>query len=166
MLQVLPKHPDVTGLVIGLARPQHVEFQKALQEKVRAAGLGDRLLFLGEVSPEAMPQLIRACSLAVPLPRYEPYGVTPLEAMASAVPFVGSPTGDFRAFTGGGAAGIVVEEVNLVGDAAAAVDALLSDPSRLVAMSDIARQRAVSHHSIEAEAEGIAGVYEALWAEG
>ncbi|MGB3405964.1 MAG: glycosyltransferase family 4 protein, partial [Jannaschia sp.] len=166
MLRVLPNHPDVTALVLGLARPQDAGFQKTLQDKARAAGLGDRLLFPGEMSPERMPALIRACSLTVPLPRYEPYGVTPLEGMASAVPFVGSPTGDFRTFTGGGTAGIVVEEATLVADAAAAVDALLSDPARLEAMSRVARQRAVAHHSIEAEAAGIAGVYEALWSEG
>ncbi len=166
MLRVLPKHPDTTALVLGLARPQDAGFLQELKDRVRQAGLAHRLIFPGEVAPDALPALIRACSLTVPLPRYEPYGVTPLEGMASAVPFVGSPTGDFRTFTGGGLAGIVVEEANLVEDAAAAVDALLSDPDRLETMARIARERAVARHSIEAEAEGIAGVYEALWSEG
>lgn len=166
MLRVLPNHPDVTALVLGLARPQDAGFQDDLKAKAAAAGLADRLLFPGEIAPEDMPALIRACSLTVPLPRYEPYGVTPLEGMASAVPFVGSPTGDFRTFAAGGGAGIVVEEANLVEDAAAAVDMLLSDPKRLEAMSQVARGRAVSHHSIEAEAAGIAKVYEGLWSEG
>lgn len=166
MLRVLPRHPGTTALVLGLARPQDAGFQQALQHKARMAGLAERLLFPGEVAPDAMPALIRACTLTVPLPRYEPYGVTPLEGMASAVPFVGSPTGDFRRFAAGGAAGIVVEEADLVENAAAAIDAILSDPDRLAAMSRTAWDRAVAHHSIEAEAEGIAGVYEALWSEG
>ncbi|MCK0168794.1 glycosyltransferase family 4 protein [Jannaschia sp. S6380] len=165
MLRVLPKHPDVTALVLGLARPKDEAWLDSLKAKAHAAGLADRLLFPGEVGPDAMPALIRACSLTVPLPRYEPYGVTPLEGMASGVPFVGSPTGDFRTFSEGGA-GIVVEEANLVADAAAAVDALLSDAARLEAMSVAARAKAVAVHSIEAEAAGIAGVYEALWSEG
>ncbi|SFJ78474.1 glycosyltransferase family 4 protein [Jannaschia pohangensis] len=166
MLRVLPQHPDTTALVLGRARPQDAAFLDGLKETARAAGLADRLLFPGEIAPDDMPALIRACTLTVPLPRYEPYGVTPLEGMASAVPFVGSPTGDFRTFTGGGAAGIVVAEDNLVEDAAAAINGLLSNPTRLAAMSQIARQRAVQVHSIESEARGIAGVYEALWSEG
>ncbi|MEM9796240.1 MAG: glycosyltransferase family 4 protein [Pseudomonadota bacterium] len=166
MLQVLPKHPDVTALVLGMARPQHEGFLKDLQDKAAAAGLADRLLFPGEIGPDVMPSLVRALSLTVPLPRYEPYGMTPLEGMASGVPFVGSPTGDFRTFAADGAAGIVVEEGDLVADAAGAVDMLLSDPDRLEAMSRLARQRAVQVHSIEAEADGIGKVYEALWSEG
>ena len=166
MLRVLPGHPDVTALVLGQARPQDAGFLQDLKDRARAAGLGERLLFPGEIAPEDMPALIRACTLTVPLPRYEPYGVTPLEGMASGVPFVGSPTGDFRTFAAGGEVGIVVEEARLVEDAAAAIDALLSDPDRLAAMSRTARERAVAHHSIQAEADGIASVYEALWSEG
>ena len=166
MLRVLPKHPGTTALVLGRARPQDSGFVNDLREKIAAAGLGDRLLFPGEIAPDAMPALIRACTLTVPLPRYEPYGMTPLEGMASGVPFVGSPTGDFRTFSAAGAAGIVVSERDAVTDAAAAVDMLLSDERRLEAMSRVARQRAVAHHSIEREAAGIAEVYEALWAEG
>jgi mannosyltransferase len=164
MLRVLPLHPDATALVLGRARPKDAGFLDGLRAKARAAGLGDRLLFPGEIAPADLPDLIRACTLTVPLPRYEPYGVTPLEGMASGVPFVGSPTGDFRTFAAGGAAGIVVEEANLVEDAAAAIDALLRDGDRLAAMSRAARRRAEDVHSIAAEEAGIAAVYEDLWA--
>ena len=164
MLRVLPDHPDVTALVLGQARPQHRGFLDAMRDKVRAAGLGERLLFPGEIAPEAMPALIRACSLTVPLPRYEPYGMTPLEGMASGVPFVGSPTGAFATFAQGGEAGIVVPEQDLVACAAAEVGTLLADPDRLEAMARAARARAVEHHSIEREADGIGRVYDALWA--
>ncbi|MGB3556670.1 MAG: glycosyltransferase family 4 protein [Jannaschia sp.] len=166
MLRVLPNHPDVTALVLGQARPQHAAFLDGLKERVRAAGLADRLLFPGEVPPAEMPALIRACSLTLPLPRYEPYGMTPLEGMASGVPFVGSPTGDFRTFAADGSAGIVVEEEHLVEDAGAAVDALLSNHGWLEGMSRTARQRAVEIHSIAREAEGIGRVYEMLWERG
>lgn len=166
MLRVLPGHPDVTALVLGKAQPQHQGFLDGLKDKVRAAGLGDRLLFPGEIAPDAMPALIRALSLTVPLPRYEPYGMTPLEGMASGVPFVGSTAGNFRAFAEAGAAGLVVEEADLVAEAAARVSDLLGDPARLDAMSAAARDRAVRLHSIEAECDGIGRVYDALWSEG
>ncbi|MEL7184539.1 MAG: glycosyltransferase family 4 protein [Pseudomonadota bacterium] len=166
MLRVLPKVPDVTALVLGQCRPQHQPFLDGLKAKVAAAGLADRLLFPGEVAPANMPALIRACSLTVPLPRYEPYGMTPLEGMASAVPFVGAPTGNFRTFAADGHAGVVVAEANLVADAAAAVEALLRDTDRLAAMSKAARARAVDVHSIQAEMAGIGKVYDMLWAKG
>ncbi|KIT14231.1 glycosyltransferase family 4 protein [Jannaschia aquimarina] len=166
MLRVLPRQPDLTALVLGKAQPQHQGFLDGLKRKVETAGLADRLLFPGEIGPDAMPALVRALSLTVPVPRYEPYGMTPLEGMASGVPFVGSTAGNFRAFAEGEEAGLVVEEAELIEEAASRIDALLSDPPRHAEMSRRARERAVELHSIEAEADGIGRVYEELWAEG
>ncbi|MEM7711479.1 MAG: glycosyltransferase, partial [Pseudomonadota bacterium] len=98
-------------------------------------------------------------------PRYEPYGMTPLEGMATGVPLVGTGAGNFRTISGCGEAGIVVEG-DAVQEAVAALDRLLGDPARLGAMGRAARARAVAHHSVEIEAAGIAAVYEALWTEG
>ncbi|MEM8848525.1 MAG: glycosyltransferase family 4 protein [Pseudomonadota bacterium] len=166
MLAVLPKHPDVTALIIGQARPSDAHFLDGLRAKIRTAGLADRVVFTGEIAPDEMPALIRACSLIVPLPRVENYGMTPLEGMASGVPFVGSDAGAFRTFAANGAAGIIVDGPDLTAAASAQVNALLADPDRLGAMSRHARNLATDRHSIRAEADGIAEVYEALWAEG
>ncbi len=166
MCRLLPRHADVTALILGQARPQDRRFLQRLKDRVAGAGLTKRILFPGEVAAPNMPALVRACSVLVPLPRYEPYGMTPLEGMASGVPFVGSPTGAFARFAGAQEAGIVVSEDALVPQAEAALDTLLSDSARLAAISVAARARAVREFSVLREAEGVAAIYEALWAEG
>ena len=46
-----------------------------------------------------MPKVMSAISLLITLPRYEGYGMTPLEALASGTPFVGTKTGYFEEFS-------------------------------------------------------------------
>ncbi|MEM7644279.1 MAG: glycosyltransferase family 4 protein, partial [Pseudomonadota bacterium] len=166
MLRVLPVYQDVTALIVGRTRPADTGFLAGLKAQVRAAGLADRVVFTGEIAPESMPGLIRACSLLVPLPRAENYGMTPLEGMASGVPFVGSDAGAFRTFSADGDAGIVVGGGDVVEAVSANLDRLLADSDRLDAMSRAARARAATHHSVQGEAAGIAEVYEALWEDG
>ena len=164
MIAALPHLPGTTALVIGKAAPEHASFLSGLKAEVAAAGLTERILFPGEIDPDALPGLVRGLSLLVALPRYEGYGVTPLEAMASAVPFVASDAGWFKEFSGGGAAGLVIAG----GEAAMAAQeivATLSDPVRHGAMAAAARARAVEHFSVAAEAEAINAVYEELWSQ-
>lgn len=165
MLQVLPKHPDLVALVVGKAAKEHLGFQKALKDKVAAAGLSDRLLFIGEVSADEMPGLVRALSLLVALPRYEGYGMTPLEALASGVPFVGSEAGYFDMFSNEGKVGKLVP-VEEAGQAAAAIDAWLNDEQHLLGASKMAPEFVKQQHSIEIEVAGINAVYEELWRNG
>ena len=89
--------------------------------------------------------------------------MTPLEAMASGAPFVASDAGYYRAFSGEGAAGLVVEDA---AQAAVKVGRLLNDPARLAVMSSAAVARARAEYSVEQEAAGIRSVYEALWQRG
>lgn len=165
MIRTLPDHPDGVALVVGRAAREHRGFEQDLIKRVAAAGLSDRILFVGELPPEKLPALMRGISLLVALPRYEGYGMTPLEAMASGAPFVASDAGYYRAFSGEGAAGCVVGQED-VDAAVAVINRLLSTPEALSAMSRAAVARSRSHHSIQGEATGIAQVYEALWQNG
>lgn len=164
MLQILPKFPDATALVIGRAGRADQAFLDGLKQQVRAAGLSERFLFLGELEPEMLPSLVRSLSLLVPLPRYEGYGMTPLEAMASAVPFVATDTGYFNAFSDAGRAGTVVPLGDVTG-AVTAIEGLLGNPSALAGMSVSALAHARAQYGIGTEVAGIDAVYEQLWAE-
>ena len=162
MTRALPDLPGHTALVIGRAAPEHAGFLAGLKQQVAAAGLEQRILFPGESGAGAMPGLVRGLSLLVALPRYEGYGVTPLEAMASGVPFVASDAGWFRQFSGDGKAGLVIPD----GDpelAAKQIVAILAEPGRHARMAASARARAIDLFSVAAEAEAINAVYEALW---
>ncbi len=160
MIEVLPRHPETTALIIGRAAKEHERFLNDLKSRIAKARLSDRILFTGEVVPDALPDLMRALALVVQLPRYEGYGMTPLEGMACAVPFVATDQGYYRHFSAQGQTGLITE------NAAIDIHGLLSDQNRLNEMSLSARDVAISHFSIDREATEIASVYESLWATG
>ncbi|WP_371223494.1 glycosyltransferase family 4 protein [Roseovarius sp. 2305UL8-3] len=165
MLTLLPDHPNLTALVIGRAAKSDQAFLSDLKSKIAAANLSDRVLFPGEIAPDALPALMRALSVVVQLPRYEGYGMTPLEGMASGVPFVATDAGYYRSFSGQGQTGVIVPEDDATATAKAISD-LLGNPERYGKMARNARDAAETHFSIRSESDAINAVYESLWAEG
>ncbi|MAM24444.1 MAG: lipopolysaccharide biosynthesis protein [Rhodobacteraceae bacterium] len=161
MLRLLPNHPDTVALVIGRADRRHQSFLDGLKAQVRSAGLGDRLLFPGELPATELPALVQGLSLVMQLPRYEGYGMAPLEGMAAGVPFVATDAGYYRVFADEGRAGSIVPPDDPAA-AAAAAETLLSDATP--ARSALIRKLAESRFSARAEAEGIDAVYQSLWA--
>ncbi len=159
MLRFLPDHPDVTALVVGRAGGKFESYLTGLRNKVAAAGLTDRLRFVGEIPAPDLPPLMRALSLVMQLPRYEGYGMVPLEGLASGTPFVGSEAGYYRSFSDAGKVGTIVPLDNA--EAAAAAARELLDRTDMIAGA--ARQTALTRFSARAEAEGIDAVYQSLW---
>jgi mannosyltransferase len=162
MLRLLPDMPGATALVIGRAGGKHDAFQQKLQDQIAAAGLNDRILFPGEVPAAELPALMQGLSLVMQLPRYEGYGMAPLEGMASGVPFVGSEAGYYQAFSAQGRTGSIVP-LEAAAEAARAAIAILSDTEKHAAMSRAAREVAEHSFSAAREAAGIGAVYEGLW---
>lgn len=159
MLRLLPARPGVVALVVGRAGGKHESFLQTLKDKVAQAGLGARLRFVGEIPAPDLPALMRALSLVVQLPRYEGYGMVPLEGLASGVPFVGSDAGYYRSFSDQGRVGSVVALDN----AQAAAQAALTLLSRSDDIATAARDVAQTRFSARAEADGIDAVYQELW---
>jgi mannosyltransferase len=162
MIEALPKLPGGVALVMGRAAPSHQSFVEDLKKKVKDAGLEDRILFIGEIPAKDVPTIVRSLSLMVHLPRYEPYGMTPLEGMASGVPFVGSDTGYYRPLSCEGATGRIVPTGEMLG-AAKQVVQILQDKERWAAMAAESVTQARTNFSIQGEADGAAAVYEELW---
>lgn len=162
MIRVLPDLPGATGLLIGRIKGKDKAFADGLKTRIRAAGLEGRIVFAGEVGAAEMPALIRSLSLVMAVPRYEPYGVTPAEGMASGVPIVVSDTGNFAAFAEGGIAGQLVPVEDVEATARAVKQVLAEGAPRAAA----ARARAVEHFNLRGEAAAVESVYERLWAKG
>ncbi len=158
MLRLLPERPGTVALVIGRAGGKYESFLKGLKGKVAAAGLADRLLFPGETPADKLPMLMRSLSLVMQLPRYEGYGMVPLEGLASGVPFVGSETGYYRNFSAQGRVGAIVP----LEDAEAAAFAAQEMLDRKNAAA-AARDVALNSFSATREADGIDAVYQSLW---
>lgn len=162
MLRLLPDHPDTVALVLGRAAREHQAFQAELKNRIAAAGLSDRILFPGEIPAADLPALVPALTLVMQLPRYEGYGMAPLEGMASGVPFIGSEAGYYREFSAQGRSGMIVPLEDATA-AAASADALLKAPDQLHAMGVAARDIAVYQFSAARETQMIETVYQELW---
>lgn len=165
MLRLLPDHPDISALVIGRAAKSDSGFLNDLKARIDAVGLADRILFPGEVSPDNLPPLMRSLSAVVQLPRYEGYGMTPLEGMASGVPFVATEAGYYRSFSEQGKNGLIVPEDD-VEAVSSELDSLLTDSTRFTVMSHAARAAAETQFSIRKEVDGIGNIYGQLWDKG
>ena len=162
MIQLLPLFPNAAALIVGLATPRQRGFRARLQQRIDAAGLSERILFTGEVNSEQLPKLVRSLSLLIASPRYEGYGITPLEAMASSVPVVATDTGFFSAFIGENEAGTLVRDLDPA-QIASAARALIDNPAAMGRKSADARKRALNQFGLDAEVKGIHKVYAELW---
>jgi mannosyltransferase len=162
MIAALPHLPDVTAVIAGLAQPKHQAFQQALIDKIAAAGLAERIVFLGEVPAAQVHQWYQRCLVCVACPRYEPFGLTPFEAASTGCALICSRTGAFEELVQPGVNGQLVD----TGDAqglAQAVRQVLQDPQAALAMGEAARQRVAQHFTVAHEAAGIARVYQGLF---
>lgn len=162
MLRLLPRFPDFTAVIVGPCKIRDRAFKAGLVARIEAAGLSSRIRFLGEVEWAEIPAWYRRLSIVVAAARYEPYGVTILEAMASGAAVVATRTGNYEAMIEEDRNGFLAEP----GDAdslTAALEKVMSQPDRLPAMSAVSRQRATALFPLEGEADGISKVYETLW---
>lgn len=165
MLDLMPEFPDFTAVIAGLCQPQHENFKQELVEKIQSRGLSERIIFLGEIAPDKVGQWYQNVLITVACPRYEPFGLTPLEGMACGCAVVASDTGAFKSIVDEGVTGHVVP-TNDVGALVAALRPVLKDPVHAAEMGRLGRQRVEKMFSVEREAEGVAAVYGAVWADG
>ena len=162
MIQALPQLPDVTAVIVGLAKPKEQAYQTALVEKIAAAGLSERIVFLGFVPEGQELEWYKRCLVCVACPRYEPFGLTPFEAAAAGCALVCSRTGAFDQLALPGLTGEMVDTGDAEGLAGAFVE-LMRDPENVAQMGAAARQRVTEHFSLAREAQAIGQVYTQLF---
>ena len=161
MLDVLPHHPGVNAMVMGRATGKHRSFLQCLREKVIRAGLEERILFLPEAPVDAMPRWYQALDLLVAPQRWEGFGVTPLEAMACAVPVIATTVGAFDELVVEGETGRLIPPGDMARMGAAVGDALES-PETLLRWSVAARRHIEDGFRIEDEAAALNALYRTL----
>ncbi|MCV9961258.1 glycosyltransferase family 4 protein [Pararhizobium sp. BT-229] len=161
MISLLPGRPDWIAIVAGRATGAHQSFETGLKDRVKAAGLADRILFVGEHTN--IPDWYRALDLFIAPQRWEGFGLTPLEAMATKVPVVATDVGAFSELlmTGESETGVLISADSLaeMTDAAAL---FMDDPERTRAAGERGLTRAIDSFSIQGEASRIGAVYERL----
>lgn len=93
MIQILPDLDNWDAVITGRTTRQFKRYQDSLVEKIRRAGLSDRIIFTGEVKNIRL--FYQAFDLFVAPSRNEGFGLTPLEAMACGVRAVTSRAGSY-----------------------------------------------------------------------
>ena len=160
-LRVFPRHPRAQLVFSGRITADNRDFADDLVAKAKAAGLGDRIRFLGEIPWDEVVRLYRALDLFAAPARWEGFGLTPLEAMASGVPVVAARVGAYETLIRDGETGTLVprEDVDAL---ATALDRWLSDDAGREAAGRAARAHVEENHAIESEARAIVAVYRRL----
>ncbi|MGQ4273178.1 glycosyltransferase family 4 protein [Terrihabitans sp. B22-R8] len=164
MCRLLPKYPDFTAVVIGLATPDNAGFLNELRRRVTDAGLTDRILFLGELPADEIPGWFRRLLIHVAPQRWEGFGLTPLEAMASSTAVVATRAGVFEHLVADAETGFVVDIEDLP-TLTSRLETLMADPGRAELMARSGRVRAEKAFGLTEEARRIGQIYAELWKE-
>ena len=154
MLQVLPDFPDFTAIICGLCQPSEQDFKQAMLDKIASHGLSERIVFLGDLPLDDIPVWYRNVTVMVACPRYEPFGITPLEAMASGCAVIASRTGAFEHIVEPEQTGLLVPTDDIEA-LAKALRELMSDPEQAIARGQRGRERVGAKFPIEQEAAGM-----------
>lgn len=150
-IPLLEKHPDFTIIIGGEITPSNKAFADEQKAKAQAAGLEERIIFIGEQPFEMLPKLFRAMSIVAALSRNEGFGLTVLEAMASGTAVIASEAGAWKDIITDDSLGYCVP----CGDVAATrekLDLLISDPTQLLELGKNGRQHIEQHYTIKREA--------------
>lgn len=104
--------PKLKLLIVGgdAAEPDEVLTPEIgrLRALAREGGVADRVIFTGQRRREQLPACYCAADVFVTTPWYEPFGITPLEAMACGVPVIGAAVGGVKFSVADGVTGFHV----------------------------------------------------------
>lgn len=126
------RYPKAT-LVVGGGGSQRGALERLVQELAL-----DGVRFIGSYSPTQAPGIYGEADIMLNASVVDNQPVSVLEAFASGLPVISTPTGDIGAMLQGGAAGVVVMPGDPEAMAAAAVG-LLEDPLRARSLARCAR---------------------------
>lgn len=121
-------------------------------------GVADRVHLTGKRDREELRDHYGAADVVVTTPWYEPFGLTPLEAMACGRPVVGADVGGIAFTVAHAETGLLVpprEPARL----ARALAELLGEPNRSHAMGEAARRRVEAHFTWPVVAARTADLY-------
>ncbi|MDP9456808.1 MAG: glycosyltransferase [Actinomycetota bacterium] len=149
--------PDALGarLVVVGGEPGPGPSPEAARLSALADSLGvsEGVTFVGSRPQGELRRFYGAADVAVSVPHYEPFGMTPLEAMACATPVVGSRVGGIKWSVADGETGLLVppRDQQALSESLAR---LLSDGALRERMGRAARRRVEDHFTWERVATG------------
>ncbi|MDQ0755238.1 glycosyltransferase [Arthrobacter sp. B3I4] len=141
---------DVELLIVGGAGDAAATETDAEARRLLAVaaelGVREQVTFLGQVPRNAMPGIFLSADAVVCTPWYEPFGIVPLEAMASGIPVVAAAVGGLRDTVVNQVTGLLVPPQDPAATAAA-LARLLADPGLGRQLGRAGQQRARARYS-------------------
>ncbi|MDX2096793.1 MAG: glycosyltransferase [Leptolyngbyaceae cyanobacterium bins.59] len=130
-----------------------------LQAIATELGVGDRAAFVGRRGREVLKYYYSAADVFVTTPWYEPFGITPIEAMACGTPVIGSNVGGIKFTVRNGETGYLVppNDPQAIADRIAH---LYQHPSLLQRFQQQAIQRANELFTWQKVTHAVASLYE------
>ncbi|HYG18847.1 MAG TPA: glycosyltransferase [Ohtaekwangia sp.] len=156
-------HPDLNLLVVGGQEedPQEGRDEEInrLREIAAAEGVSGRIHFAGRKSREILRYYYAAADIFITTPWYEPFGITPLEAMACGTPVIGSAVGGIKYSVEDGKTGCLVPPNNPQA-LADRIQQLITTPDTLDEMRRRSIRRANRLFTWSTIAEQVSDVYQ------
>jgi D-inositol-3-phosphate glycosyltransferase len=130
-----------------------------LRKIARIEGVDDLVTFTGRRPRESLKLYYSAADVFVTTPWYEPFGITPLEAMACGTPVIGSSVGGIKYSVADGETGYLVppRDPDALADK---MGSLFDEPEAMRVMGLRAIQRVNEHFTWRHVGESLQSVYE------
>jgi glycosyltransferase involved in cell wall biosynthesis len=132
-----------------------------LQKIAREQGVEERVTFVGRKNREMLKYYYCAADVFISTPWYEPFGITPLEAMACGTPVIGSNVGGIKYSVVDGKTGFLVSP-NDPKELALKVELLLSNPALHQQMKKASIQRVKENFTWQKVAASVAELYKQI----
>jgi D-inositol-3-phosphate glycosyltransferase len=133
----------------------------ALQSLAAELGVAQHMLFVGRRQPDELHRWYSAADVAVTTPWYEPFGLTPLEAMACGTPVIGSNVGGIAFTIADGETGYLVPPRDPEA-LAARLEEVLADDARRCRLGETGRARVLRSFTWPEVARRTAELYGSL----
>lgn len=156
LVRALPHVPEAECVIVGGSRSDPLAH--TLRCLADECGVGDRLRLPGAVGAADVARWYRSADVLAAAPWYEPFGLTPLEAMACGVPVVGTAVGGLVDTVVDGFTGDLVppRDPRALGTA---LRRLLRDPVRRLAYGSAALDRARHRYTWARAADQLSTLY-------
>ncbi|UYQ94094.1 glycosyltransferase [Chitinophaga horti] len=160
------RHVKYTGvplrlvIVGGETAPGQGHDPEVMRLKKLAAELGvaDKITFTGKKNRDEIKYYYSAADIFITTPWYEPFGITPLEAMACGTPVIGADVGGIKYSVQDGKTGLLVAPHNPEA-LAEKINTLVAQPELLDQMGTNAIRRVNSLFTWQQVAVATAGIY-------
>ena len=150
-------------LVVGGAAPpgagRDTAELRALMALTARLGLERQVTFTGPKAPAELRYWYSAADVFVTTPWYEPFGITPVEAMACATPVIGAAVGGIKSTVVDGRTGYLIAPRDPV-QLAARLHRLYADPDLARRLGKAGWRRAHRYYTWRGVAQRILSIYE------